>query len=1056
MKEKDFHEPITTESTTRESSLPRFSLDRRITVLMILATIVVLGTVATISIPVELFPSGFEGPFLGVRVPWRDAPPKEVLDKIALPLEEELSTVAGVDELNTYVRTGQAWVTMNFKQGTDMDVAYREVRDRVERARVQMPNDVEQIFFHKDDASGIPIFVLGLAIDPAVVDPFNLIQDEVVLPLQRLDGVASLEIHGADEKQILIELDRERTAASGLNIYELAQELSGDNFTLSSGTVYHGSKELLLRSVARYDSLEELEDRPVAPNIRLRDIATVSYALPEMQFRVRAMSKPAVAVTVMKEGDANTLEVAQRVLETIEQMRQNPRLQLIEIGTLFDQGEVITESLDTLFNSGRIGGLIALLVLFFFLRRFRMTLIVTLSIPVSIVIALTVMYFVGESLNILTLLALMISVGLLVDNSVVVAENIFRLHRDGLSRREACIQGAGEIALAIVMATLTTIIVFLPVSLVEGMGQFFLLRLSIPISVALLGSLLVALVFIPLFVYMTLPEKGDNGNGKAPHPVFNWLKAAYELSFGRLNRAYTTLLAVFLRRRLDLVLLLIAVFAVTGAVVMKNVKVVEEQEGAEGQFRINVDLPLNTTLDEAGEYFQAGEKVFEGLAEELDLDGWLVVHLSTAGRFEAYFKHPRTNKVTSQEAVKRIMDDLPEKGGVKLSTRRDRQGADKKQLNEHKFVIQGDESEILEEVAEGLEQLFLSVDGVIGMKKLDDQSPSEMALVLDRERIQAQNINPMVVSAVVGYALRGQTLPRYHRDGKEIPVVVRFKEEDRDSLDELKDFWVPTNEGSFVKLSSLAEPRYETSAKRIFRENKRTSREITLELEDGKEEETRARLIALASLVDLPEGVVWGDGNTDSGLSEDLQSMIFAGIVSVIFIYLLMGYLFESFVLPLSIILTIPLASLGVYWGHFLFGLNIDFLGVVGLILLVGVVVNNGIVLIDYVTRLRHAGHERTEALLLAAERRFRPIMMTALTTIGGMIPLTVQGSSSIGLSYKSFGLTLIGGLTTATLLTLLVIPVFYTFFDDARAAFSGILKQATAKRRAKAVTETL
>ncbi|MEJ2086786.1 MAG: efflux RND transporter permease subunit, partial [Acidobacteriota bacterium] len=270
--------------------------------------------------------------------------------------------------------------------------------------------------------------------------------------------------HGLEEKEILIELDRERTDASGLNIYDLAHQLSGDNFTLSSGHVRQGGKKLLLRSVARYDSVEELENRLVAPNIRLGDIATVRYDLPEVTYRVRAMSRPAVALAVMKEGDANTLEVARRVEEVVEQLKTNPRLQLIEVATLFDQGEVIMESLNTLLASGRIGGIIALLVLLFFLRRFRMTLIVTLSIPVSIVIALTVMYFVGESLNILTLQALMISVGLLVDNSVVVAENIFRLHRSGLPRREACIKGAGEIALAIIMATLTTIIVFFPVS----------------------------------------------------------------------------------------------------------------------------------------------------------------------------------------------------------------------------------------------------------------------------------------------------------------------------------------------------------------------------------------------------------------------------------------------------------------------------------------------------------------------------------------------------------------------------------------------------------------
>ena len=340
-----------------EASLPRFSLDRRITVLMILLTLVVLGTVATVSIPLELFPSGFTGPHLSVQVPWRDAPSQEVLQKIVLPLEDELSTIPGIDEIESYARTGYGMCSLRFKQGVDMDVSYREARDRVERARARMPDDVEQIFIYKDDVSGIPIYFVGLAIDPAVVDVYNLVQDEVVLPLSRIDGVASIDTHGLEEKEILIELDRERTSAAGLNIYELANQLSGDNFTLSSGNVLYGDQKLLLRSVARYDDIEQLRARMVGPKTRLGDIATITYDLPDKKYRVRAMSRPAVAVAVMKEGDANALEVARRVDAVVEEMRSNPRLQVVEVATLFDQGEVILESLGTLLSSGRVGGI---------------------------------------------------------------------------------------------------------------------------------------------------------------------------------------------------------------------------------------------------------------------------------------------------------------------------------------------------------------------------------------------------------------------------------------------------------------------------------------------------------------------------------------------------------------------------------------------------------------------------------------------------------------------------------------------------------------------------
>lgn len=388
---------MSADTSYRESRLPRFSLDRRITVLVLLVTVLVLGAVATAGIPLELFPSGFNAPHLSVRVPWRDAPAKEVLDKIVLPLEEELSTVGGVDSLNSYARTGFGMASMTFKHGTDMDVAYREVRDRVERARAVMPRDVEQIIIDKADISGIPIFFVGLAIDENVIDVYNLVNDEVILPLERIEGVASVDAQGLQEKEILIELDRDRTAAAGLNIYALAQELSGDNFSMSSGKVMRGGKKLLLRSVNRYRTVEDLEERLVSDNVRLGDIATVTYDLPDKKFRIRAMSKPALALAIMKEGDANTLEVADRVNAVLDDLQANPRLDVIEMAVFFDQGAVIMESLSTLTASGRVGGIIALCVLFFFLRRLRMTLIVTMSIPLSIVIALTVMFFAGRA-----------------------------------------------------------------------------------------------------------------------------------------------------------------------------------------------------------------------------------------------------------------------------------------------------------------------------------------------------------------------------------------------------------------------------------------------------------------------------------------------------------------------------------------------------------------------------------------------------------------------------------------------------------------------------------
>jgi HAE1 family hydrophobic/amphiphilic exporter-1 len=309
-----------------ERFLPRFSLTRRVTVLVLLASALVVGAVTTQLIPLGLLPEGIEGSFLSIVAPWQDAPPRETMEKIVLPLEEELATVRGIDRITSRASSGSGRVWLSFKQGTDMDVAYREVRDRVERARLRMPDDVEQVYIRKDDASGIPVVMLGLALDPDLTDPYNLIEYQVIRPLERLDGVASVGIEGLQEKEILIELDRDRTEASGLNIYQLAQELGGDNFSLASGHVTSGGKKLLLRSVARYGSLEELQNRPVAPNIRLKDIGTVAYVAPERRFSVRANSKPAYALSIIKEGQANTIELAGRIQTEVERMQRDPRL----------------------------------------------------------------------------------------------------------------------------------------------------------------------------------------------------------------------------------------------------------------------------------------------------------------------------------------------------------------------------------------------------------------------------------------------------------------------------------------------------------------------------------------------------------------------------------------------------------------------------------------------------------------------------------------------------------------------------------------------------------
>ncbi|MDA7915817.1 efflux RND transporter permease subunit [Verrucomicrobia bacterium] len=1043
--------------------LTRFSLERRVTVFVILLGMIVVGWISMVGIPLEMLPRGFEFPGMNVSVPWRDSPAREILEKIGLPLEEELSTVQGVDGINTWCGRGNCNISLRFKQGTDMDVAYREVRDRVERARLLFPEDVERVFINKMDMSGIPLTAVGLMIDPSLGDYYDLVQKEVLLPLSRIDGVANVTSQGLRENEIIIEVDKQKADAHGLNIYQLSQELGGDNFSMASGTVREPGKKYLLRSVSKFESVEQLENRRLTDKIRLKDVATVSYEPPDREFAVRVNGRPALALIAHKEGDANTVEVSRRISQTLIDMKKNPRLAGMEMHAFFDQGRVIEESLGGLIDNGKVGGLFAALILYVFLRQFRLTIIIALSIPLCLLLALVVMYFWGESLNILTILGLVICVGLLVDNSVVVAENILRLQQEGYSRREASIKGASEIALAITLATLTTVVVFLPSSLVEGEGKFFLLRLSIPICVSLLASLFVALMFIPLSVYLTTPEKKADElpkkgwwGSRLVDGIHAVTAVIYEWVFGNMRRGYHRLLAVALKHRLEVVLALVILFVLTIKVAWDEVDIAETQKEDQMTFSISVQMSKEYNFEETSAWFEEAEQILMQHTNEYVMSGFMVMNRRNGGNIEGWMdKENKDRPYTAKEVGSLIYKALPKKAGVTLYYSEESRGKEGSGDATHQIMLQGDDPDILEEVAEQLEPIFTSMDGVLGMRKGEDTTPNELALIVDSERAQAAGVNPRTLAGVVGYALRGSTLPRFNDKGRQIPVRVRFEEEDRDSLIALSDFWVPTENGNVLPVDALTDVKLLNSARGISRRDRRVGRSITLELEDGseKQKQTRENLIALQGLIELPEGVQFGRIQPRVK-TEDLDSMKFAGIMSVIFIYLLMGFLFESFVLPLSVILTIPLAALGVIWIHYITGKDMDMLGIVGIVLLIGVVVNNGIVLIDYVNRLRAGGMERGKALLTAADRRFRPIVMTASTTIIGMLPLTVSEPSEIGMSYKSFGLTLIGGMTTATMLTLLVIPVFYTFFDDARNAFMRSLSRGVGSKRGKRLSD--
>ncbi len=1017
--------------------ITRFTLNQRVTMFMSFLTILAVGLIAANRLPLEMNPRGYEGHHISVRVEWKVGVAVETMDKIGIPLEEELSTVRGLESIDTSAYRSGAWVHLQFKYGTDMDVAYREVRDRVERARPRFPEGVERPRIGKYEPGAEPIVGFRITYDPNS-DYYDLIFKHLITPLQRIDGVADIDFY-IRQKEVRIQLDKDRAEASGINIEQLGRMLRADNFTLASGTVVDGGKKFTLKSASEFHRVEEIRNLPVKENLFLKDIAAVTYEPEESDRMARYNSKPTTFIMIKKEGEANTVDVSRRIIEAIEELKQNPKLAGFGLSVFENQGEEIQQRLTSLIDNGKVGAFLAAIVLFFFLRQFRMTAVIAMAIPLCLLIALTTLFFAGKTLNSLTIMGLVICVGLLVDNSVVVAENIHRHHQNGLSRLQACLQGVGEIGFSITIATLTTLIVFGSALMVEGRMKLMIQNMSLPVIASIIASLATALMFVPLCVYLTLPEKRRDFQQarKTPSAVMGRVfQRLYELTFERLNHGYNAALRFYLTRRLDLSLILIVLLSIT-YVASGTLNRSDRNEELIRRFSFRVRFPDGYSMDQRLAYFKKAEALAEKRKESYGLSAHEVHFSKWWGEFRGSFAVDRECDLTRQEAINLLFEEFPKQAGVHVEIEGkegDERNDDKKYMHHVRLI--GDDPELLAKVAEDLKPIFKTIPGVVSFlgQGEDDEGPSELAVIVDRDKASSIGVNPSTLAGTIGAAVRGDNLPRFNNKGRQVPVRLIFQEEDRSEISDLNNFQVPAEDGRMSTVGELTRTTIlNNQDDYIRRRDRKHEAWFGMRLKPGPEsQKTKQAIEQLKAQIDLPEGVSFDRIKTDFG---DKERKMGANMlwISIVFVYMLMAFFFESLLIPLAIVLTIPLASMGAVLVLKVSNTYIDEMAYTGALLLVGIVVNNGIVLVDYARRLRRSGVERSEALLKAAQHRFRPIVMTALTTICGMIPLTFGSSVDMGVNFKSFGLILIGGMASATLFTLLAVPVFYTLIEDAQ-----------------------
>lgn len=1139
-------------------------VDRPVGLLVAFVTLIVIGVIAYVRIPLQLLPSGIQGTRLMVFVnhPGSSAPENE--EKVARVLEEQIRTLSDLEDMWSRSGEGSVFMRVAFNGTTQMEVAKAELRDRIERATPQLPDTVERVSIWSHDDGEPPIMFFALLMSERTEEMDYLVEHLVQRRMEAVDGVSRVQMWGMLDDGIEILLDEDRVKAARLDIGQLIRRLRNDNFAQPMGEVTDGGRRFLLRSDMRFRSLEEVEDYPIGDGLRLVDVARVERSKTVRDRLTRIDGMDAYYGMVQKESTANVVEVAGGLEQVIDGFADDPKLAgRIELEVFFNQASFIQTSLHQLESTALWGGGLAVLVLFAFLRRVRMTLCIALSIPVSALLAIAYESFTGGSFNVLTMTGLTLAIGMLVDNSVVVMENIARIRAKGVSGRAAAIRGVRDVGLAIALATLTSVVVFLPLIFMgdNPVMRTMLGALGIPLCASLLFSLLVALVFLPAIASRILGgrprwvERAGAGLGTVARlPVLalgalvGLVRLAWHLFVRALRHGERVALAVLSPLRWPLALgfavlglMRLPDMAAVGQLVERSKRLGIPPDGAAAsgsppltaalmglfaaglllfgvprwrrraaaaparparfrpagasllgwvqdanhallswtlshrllagviavfvcstyvypiqhmtmtafgqdedttELHVQVDMEDNFTFLETSQEFERYEALLEEYREPMGFQHVVVRFSPGEGSFELRWDERQDPDVLERHR-ERLRAELPRFPGHRLVFSREQEMDVASRQFVH-FQLRGPSADALERYGEQAVEILRGVPGLSDVTSSLEQAPEQVRLTLDKDTAYAYGVTSDVALQSVSWALRGASLPRYQEAGREVPMFIGYDDEEVVGLDTLRDLEVWTTQGA-VPLASFAEIEFARGANQIFRWNGQTTFGIQARVADPNRqaELVEAGYAALEGL-EMPRGFSLGrDQSVLQRQEEEMKEMKNALLLSVVLVFLLMGILFESLMLPFSVLTTIPFAVMGAMWTLYLTGTVMDSVGWIGIIILVGVVVNNGIVLIDKIHRTRLEGVERREAVLRGAAARVRPILMTALTTVFGLLPMALGEAPREGIDYRALAVCVAGGLAASTFFTLWVVPLAYTVIDDAARGMWWVVRRA-------------
>jgi HAE1 family hydrophobic/amphiphilic exporter-1 len=997
----------------------RLALQRPVTTIMVALAVLAVGIISTKLLRLEAMPD-ITFPGMQVVIPFPGSTPEEMELLVVRPVEEALATLSGIEEIRATAGSDQAQFTVLFDWDRDPETAAFEVRTKIDSIRSQLPAAADRVLMFAFSASDEPVIVIRIASDQDLTDQYDTLEKFLKRPIERLDGVARVELEGVQPRELRVLVDPDRIAAYGIDVQALRNLLERSNFSVSAGEITENGQRFTVRPIGEFRTIADVRELIVQDNVRLSDVAQVALVAPDLPIGRHIDGRPAVGIDVYKSTQANVVDVADRVLAAVDEARSAPQLQGIEILVVGNQADSIRQSLHELRNAGLIGAGLSFVMLLLFLRHLPTTLIVSLAVPASLLVTLGAMYFLGFTLNILTMMGMLLAIGMLVDNSVVITESIFR-HRQLNPGHpvEATVSGVKEVGIATLAGTFSTIIVFLPLVFGEkNQMSIFLVHVAVPIVIAMVASLVVAQTLIPMLAARMPPPPGVSETSL----------------FGRLQRHYTATLAWALDHpkwmALATVLLLVSPVPLFA---LKLAKVDPFPQEASRTVFLAYHLNGSYPMERVEQAVNRIEAYIESNREQFDVDTYYSVWLADEAYTRLYLKPKEEAAVPAAEVMRRISEGLPEIIIGKPSFQFE-QGA----AGSTTFTLQlaGESTERLATISHEVARRLSSVPGLEAVRSEAGTGDEEVQVIVNRDRAAQLGVTTQQVALTVTGAMRGDKLPELRASDREITMRLAFRESDRQSVDDLAKVPIMLPDGSRTELGAVADFQVRPSDREIERVNRLTTVIVNANLAKGTTmEDARKRVEPIMNDYPLPAGYSWKFGRGFDENEKAVQTMAQNMALAVVLIFLVMAALFESTLYPLSIITSILFAIVGSIWFLTLTGTTITMMAMIGFMILIGVVVNIGIVLIAHVIDLREAGLSRRDAIMQAGRDRLRPIVMTVLTTLLGMMPLAIGdaqiGGSGQGPAYYPMARAIIGGLGFSALVSLLIVPMFYVWFDD-------------------------